>query len=55
MDNVFRMIGDVVGQLTSILIGVLGLGIVAALVFGDAGLGIDVIGNISHLDLVQVI
>ena len=33
MDNGFRMIGDVVGHLTSILIGVLGLGIVAALVF----------------------
>ena len=49
MENVFRMIGDVVGQLTSILVGVLGLGIVAALVFGDAGLGIDVIGNITTL------
>ena len=50
MDNVFRMIGDVVGQLTSILIGVLGLGIVAALVFGDAGLGIDAV-SYTHLTL----
>ena len=49
MNNGFKMIGDVVGHLTSILIGVLGLGIVAALVFGDAGLGIDVIGNITAL------
>ena len=49
MDNGFRMIGDVVGHLTSILIGVLGLGIVAAIVFGDAVFGLDVIGNITAL------
>ena len=49
MDNVWRTIGDIVGHLTNILIGILGLGIVGALVFGDVGLGIDVIGNITNL------
>ena len=35
--------------LTAVLIGVLGLGIVAALAFGGTPLGLDVIGNITSL------
>jgi hypothetical protein len=49
MDNAMRMIGDFIKSLTGVLISVLGLGIVGALVFGDMGLGIDVIGNITNL------
>ena len=49
MENAWRMLGDIVGQLTSVLVAVLGLGIVGALAFGDMGMGIDVIGNITAL------
>ena len=49
MDNAWKMIKDIVSNLTAVLIGVLGLGIVAALVFGGTPLGLDVIGNITRL------
>ena len=48
MDNAWKMINGIVKNLTEVLIGVLGLGIVVALVFGDV-LGLDVIGNITGL------
>ena len=48
MDNAWKMINGIVSNLTDVLIGVLGLGIVGALVFGDV-LGLDVIGNITAL------
>ncbi|MDA7786100.1 hypothetical protein N9J68_04240 [Gammaproteobacteria bacterium] len=48
MDNAWRMIGDLVSNLTSVITGILGLGIVGALAFGDV-LGLDVIGNITAL------
>ena len=49
MDNAWKMIKDIVSNLTAVLVGVLGLGIVAALAFGGAPLGLDVIGNITAL------
>ena len=49
MDNAWKMIKDIVSNLTAVLIGVLGLGIVAALAFGGTLLGLDVIGNITSL------
>jgi hypothetical protein len=48
MDNAWRMIGDLVSNLTGVITGILGLGIVGALAFGDV-LGLDVIGNITTL------
>ena len=48
MDNAWKMINGIVSNLTDVLIGVLGLGIVGALVIGDV-LGLDVIGNITAL------
>ena len=48
MDNAWRMIGDLVSNLTSVIVGILGLGIVGSLAFGDM-LGLDVIGNITSL------
>ena len=48
MDNAWKMITGIVKNLTDVLVGVLGLGIVGALVFGDV-LGLDVIGNITGL------
>ena len=48
MDNAFRMLSDLVSNLTSVIIGILGLGIVGSLAFGDM-MGLDVIGNITSL------
>ena len=44
MDNAMRMIGDLVKSLTSILVGVVGLGVVAGVVFGDTWFFGDVLG-----------
>ncbi|MDC0484840.1 hypothetical protein OAY28_00610 [Gammaproteobacteria bacterium] len=49
MDNAWRMLNDLVSNLTGVITGILGLGIVGALAFGDMGLGIDVIGNVTSL------
>ena len=46
MDNVMRMIGDLVGSLTSILVGVIGLGVVAGIVFGNTWFFGDVLDNL---------
>ena len=48
MDNAWRMINDLVSNLTGVITGILGLGIVGSLAFGDM-LGLDVIGNITAL------
>ena len=40
--------GEIVSNLTSVIVGILGLGIVGSLAFGDM-LGLDVIGNITSL------
>ena len=48
MDNAWKMIKDIVSNLTDVLVWVLGLGIVGALAFGGI-LGLDVIGNITAL------
>ena len=46
MDNVMRMIGDLVASLTSILVGVIGLGVVAGIVFGNSWFFGDVLANL---------
>ena len=46
MDNVMRMIGDLVSSLTSILVGVIGLGVVAGIVFGNTWFFGDVLSNL---------
>ena len=48
MDNAFRMLSHLVSNLTSVIVGILGLGIVGSLAFGDM-MGLDVIGNITAL------
>jgi len=48
MDNAWKMINGIVSNLTDVIIGILGLGIVGALAFGSV-LGLDVIGNITAL------
>jgi hypothetical protein len=50
MENVFRMVGDVVGHLTTLVIALIGLGIVGTLAFGSMGVtGLDPIANITTL------
>ena len=46
MDNVMRMIGDLVSSLTSILVGVIGLGVVAGIVFGNSWFFGDALANL---------
>ena len=48
MDNAFRMLSDLVNNLTSVIVGILGLDIIGSLAFGDM-MGLDVIGNITSL------
>ena len=47
MNSIIETVNSVVGGLTSILLGVLGLGIVANILFGANMFIGDVIGNIS--------
>ena len=49
MDNAIKMIHSFVGGLTSIFVSLLGLGVVAGLVFGDTFFVGDVVGNITAL------
>ena len=44
-----RMIGDLVGSLTSILVGVIGLGVVAGIVFGNTWFFGDVLQNLLNV------
>ena len=46
MDKALGMIKDLVGDLTKILVGVVGLGVVAGVVFGDSWFFGDVLGNL---------
>ncbi len=49
MDKALGMIKDPVGDLTKILVGVVGLGVVAGVVFGDSWFFGDVLGNLVAL------
>ena len=46
MDKAFGMIKDLVGDLTAILVGVVGLGVVAGIVFGDTFFFGEVLTNL---------
>ena len=49
MDKALGMIKDLVGDLTKIIVGVVGLGVVAGVVFGDSWFFGDVLGNLVAL------
>ena len=49
MDNTLSMIGGLVKSLTSILVSVVGLGVVAGVVFGDTWFFGDVLTNLVGL------
>ena len=46
MDNAMKMIGDIVSSLTKILVAVIGLGVVAGIVFGYTWFFGDVLSNL---------
>ena len=46
MDNAMKMIGDIVSSLTKILVAVIGLGVVAGIVFGGTWFFGDVLTNL---------
>ena len=48
MNNVITIVNHMVKGLTSIFVGLLGLGVVAGIVFGDL-MGIDVVGGLLNL------
>tara|TARA_A100001391_G_C5043536_1_gene271545 strand:+ start:817 stop:1041 length:225 start_codon:yes stop_codon:yes gene_type:complete len=49
MDNAMKMVHSFVGGLSSIFVSLLGLGVVAGLLFGDVAFLGDVVGNITAL------
>ena len=53
MDKAFGMIKDLVSDLTGILVGVIGLGVVAGIVFGDTFFFGEVLDNL--LGVVQTL
>ena len=51
MDKAFGMIKDLVSDLTGILVGVIGLGVVAGIVFGDTFFFGEVLDNLLSVCL----
>ena len=49
MDNLWRMINDTVSQLTGVVTGLLGLGIVAGVAYGGEVFGMNVISGITEV------
>ena len=48
MNNVIAIVNDLVKGLTSIFMGLLGLGVLADILFGDL-MGVDVVGGLLNL------
>lgn len=48
MNNVMAIVNDLVKGLTNIFVGLLGLGVVAGIIFGDL-MGINVVGGLLSL------
>ena len=46
MEKVFNMVTDFFGKMTALLMGLLSFGIIAEVLFGEAVLGMSVIGNV---------
>ena len=49
MENVFNMVTGFFSKMTVLFMGLLSFGIVAEILFGEAVLGMSVIGNITDL------
>jgi|TARA_B100000513_G_C11898176_1_gene184579 ABC-type antimicrobial peptide transport system permease subunit len=49
MDNIFNLIGNFVGKLSTLLLSILSLGIIAEVLFGTPAFGLSVIGNVMAI------
>jgi C4-dicarboxylate transporter len=49
MENIFNMVTDFFGKMTSLFMGLLSFGIIAEVLFGKAVLGMSVIDNVMAL------
>ena len=49
MENVFNMVTGFFSKMTALFMGLLSFGIVAEILFGEAVLGMSVIGNVTDL------
>ena len=49
MENIFNMVTDFIGKMTTLFMGLLSFGILAEILFGKAVLGMSVIDNIMSL------
>ena len=49
MENIFNMVTDFIGKMTTLLMGLLSFGIIAEVLFGSAVLGMSVINNVMEL------
>ena len=47
--GVFSTVGDVISGLTSVLAGLVTIGIMTHIVFGPGTLGLDIVANVSSL------
>lgn len=46
MDNIFNLIGDFVGKLSTLLLSILSLGVIAEVLFGTPAFGLSIINNV---------
>jgi hypothetical protein len=46
MDNIFNLIGDFVGKLSTLLLSILSLGVIAEVLFGTPAFGLSIIKNV---------
>ena len=49
MENIFNMVTDFIGKMTTLFMGLLSFGILAEVLFGKAVLGMSVIDNVMSL------
>tara|TARA_R100000808_G_C2140413_1_gene148236 strand:- start:639 stop:863 length:225 start_codon:yes stop_codon:yes gene_type:complete len=49
MDNIFNLIGNFVSKLTTLLISIMSLGIIAEVLFGASMFGMSVIDNVMDI------
>ena len=53
MENVFSMVNNFIGKMTSLFVGLLSFGIMAEILFGSPVMGMSVIGNV--MDVINVL
>ena len=49
MDSIFKQVGNFISKVTTLLIAMLSLGVMAEILFGEAVLGMNVIENVMDV------